>query len=67
MENQLEKLLELANLELAKELGLTKEEGEEMLIDSELFIRLFSLFEKMSKRGQDATLSTLIKFYIEEE
>lgn len=61
MENQLEKLLELANLELAKE------ECEEMLIDRELFIRLFSLFEKMSKRGQDATISTLIRFYIEEE
>ena len=29
MENQLEKLLELANLEVAKGLGLTKEEGEE--------------------------------------
>ena len=38
-------------IELAKGIGLTKEEGEEMLIDSELFIRLFSLFEKMSKRG----------------
>ena len=66
MENQLEKLLELANLEVAKGLGLTKEEGEEILIDSELFIRLLSLFEKMSRRGQDATISTLIKIYIEE-
>ena len=54
-------------IELAKGIGLTKEEGEKMLIDSELFIRLFSLFEKMSKRGQDATISTLIRFYIEEE
>lgn len=53
-------------IELAKGLGLEKEEGEEMLIDTELFIRLLSLFEKMSKRGQDATISTLIKFYIEE-
>ena len=53
-------------IELAKGLGLSKEEGEEMLIDSELFIRLFSLFEKMSKGGQDATISTLIKFYLEE-
>ena len=53
-------------IELAKGIGLTKEEGEEMLIDSELFIRLFSLFEKMSKVGQDATISTLIRFYIEE-
>ena len=66
MENQLEKSLELAILELAKGIGLTKEEGEEMLIDSELFIRLFSLFQKMSKRGQDATISTLIRFYIKE-
>ena len=53
-------------IELAKGIGLTKEEGEEMLIDSELFIRLFSLVEKMSKRGHDATISTLIRFYIEE-
>ena len=53
-------------IELAKGIGLTKEEGEEMLIDSELFIRLFSLFEKMSKKGQDATIRTLIRFYIEE-
>ena len=52
-------------IELAKGIGLTKEEGEEMLIDSELFIRLFSLFEKMSKGGQHATISTL-RFYIEE-
>ena len=66
MENQSEKLLELANLEVAKGLGLTKEEGEEILIDSEWFIRLLSLFEKMSRRGQDATISTLIKIYIEE-
>ena len=53
-------------IELAKGIGLTKEEGEEILIDSELFIRLLSLFEKMSKVGQDATISTLIRFYIEE-
>ena len=66
LENQLEKLLELANLELAKDLGLEKEEGEEMLIDSELFIRLFSLFEKMSKSEKDATISTLISFYVAE-
>ena len=53
--------------ELAKNLGMTKEELEQMILDKELFIKLFSLFNTMSKRGQDATISTLIRFYIEEE
>ena len=54
-------------IELAKGIGLTKEEGEEMLIDSELFIRLLSLFEKMSKRGKHVTIETLIMYLVEEE
>ena len=53
--------------ELAKILGMTKEELEQMILDKELFIKLFPLFSSMSKRGQDATISTLIRFYIEEE
>ena len=50
-----------------KEFGLSQEEIDEMVIDSELFIKLFSLYEKMSKRGKQATIDTLIMFLIKEE
>ena len=46
---------------------MDKKELETMLTDIELFRLLLPLFEKMSKKGQDATISTLIRFYIEEE
>ena len=45
---------------------LSDKELETMVTDIELFRLLLPLFEKMSKRGQDATISTLIRFYIEE-
>ena len=45
---------------------LSYKELKQMIIDKELFIELLPLFGKMSKRGQDATISTLIRFYIEE-
>ena len=53
--------------ELAKNLGMTKEELEQMILDKELFIKLFSLFNSMSKRGKYVTIETLIIIYLEEE
>ena len=53
--------------ELAKNLGMTKEELEQMILDKELFIKLFSLFDNMSKRGKHVTIETLIMYLIEEE
>ena len=53
--------------ELAKNLGMTKEELEQMILDKELFIKLFSLFNTMSKRGKYVTIETLIMIYLEEE
>ena len=41
-------------------------ELEQMIIDKELFIELLPLFEKMSKRGQNATIETLITYVIKE-
>ena len=41
-------------------------EVETRLKDRNLFMQLLPLFEKMSKIGKDATISTLIRFYIEE-
>ena len=52
--------------ELAKNLGMTKEELEQMILDKELFIKLFSLFNTMSKRGKYVTIETLIMIYLEE-
>ena len=54
MENQLEKLLELANLELAKE--------EQRKIDRDLFGLLFPIFDSMSRIGQVTTLDTLLMY-----
>ena len=45
---------------------LTREEIEEMIIDKELFMKIFRLFTYMSKRGKDATVQTLLSFLIEE-
>ena len=44
---------------------LTREEIEEIIkdIDKQLFKKLFPLFEKMSKRGKDATIETLIMVF----
>ena len=53
--------------ELAKNLGMTKEELEQMILDKELFIKLFSLFDSMSKRGKYVTIETLIMNLLEEE
>ena len=52
--------------ELEKNLGMTKEELEQMILDKELFIKLFSLFESMSKKGQNATIETLITYVLKE-
>ena len=52
--------------ELAKNLGVSKEELEQWKIDRELFKALFPLFDCMSKRGKDATLETLIKYVLKE-
>ena len=54
-------------IELAKNLGMTKEELEQMILDKELFIKLFSLFNSMSKRGKYVTIETLIMNLLEEE
>ena len=53
--------------ELAKNLGMSKEELEQMILDKELFIKLFSLFNSMSKRGKYVTVETLIMNLLEEE
>ena len=53
--------------ELAKNLGMTKEELEQMILDKELFIKLFSLFNSMSERGKYVTIETLIMKQLEEE
>ena len=53
--------------ELAKNLGMTKEVLEQVILDKELFIKLFPLFDSMSKRGKHVTIETLIMHLIEEE
>ena len=53
--------------ELAKNLGMTKEELEQMILDKELFNKLFSLFDSMSKTGKCVTIETLIMYLVEEE
>ena len=54
-------------IEIAKEVGLSKEEIEQMILDKELFIKLFSLFNSMSKRGKDATIETLLMYWLKED
>ena len=54
-------------IEIAKEVGASKEEIEQMILDKELFIKLFSLFNSMSKRGKYVTIETLIMNLLEEE
>ena len=46
---------------------MTKEELEQIILDKELFIKLFSLFDSMSKRGKHVTIETLIMYLVEEE
>ena len=55
------------NLELAKEIGLTKEELEQIILDRELFMKLFPLFDSMSQRGKLATVETLFMYLVKEE
>ena len=45
---------------------LSYKELKQMLIDKELFIELLPLFEKMSQRGKDATIETLIMYMLKE-
>ena len=52
---------------MKKLIELTKEEMEQMMIDKELFLKVFSLFENMSKRGKDATIETLLMYWLKEE
>ena len=51
---------------LSKEVGLSIEELEQIHLDKELFIKLFPLFNSMSKRGKRATIETLIMILIKE-
>ena len=51
---------------MEKIIELTKEEKEQMLIDKELFLKLFTLFNSMSKRGKDATIETLLMYWLKE-
>ena len=44
----------------------TEEELEQMILDKELFIKLFQLFDSMSKRGKHVTIETLIMYLVEE-
>lgn len=46
--------------------NLSDKELETMLSDTELFLQLFSLFESMSKKGQHATIETLITYVLKE-
>ena len=52
---------------LSKEVGFSIEELEQMLLDKELFLKVFSLFENMSKRGKHATVETLLIYLVKEE
>lgn len=45
---------------------MNKKELESMTTDTILFLELLPLFEKMSKRGKDATIDTLIMLVKEE-
>ena len=42
-------------------------ELETKLLDYKLFIEVLLLFEKMSKRGKQATIETFITYLLEEE
>ena len=52
---------------MKKLIELTKEEIEQMLIDKDLFMKLFPLFDCMSKRGKDTTIQTLLMYMLKEE
>lgn len=53
-------------IEIAKEVEISKEELEQMILDKELFIKLFALFKSMSERGKFVTIETLIMDLLEE-
>lgn len=53
-------------LEISKEVGMSIEELEQMILDKELFIKLFALFNSMSERGKFVTIETLIMNLLEE-
>lgn len=53
-------------IEISKEVGISKEELEQMILDKELFIKLFALFNSMSERGKFVTIETLIMDLLEE-
>lgn len=46
---------------------MDKKELETMTRDTYLFLELLPLFEKMSQRGKDATIETLIMLLLKEE
>lgn len=46
---------------------VSEKELEVWLSDAELFIEVLPLFEKMSKRGKQATIDTFIICLLEEE
>ena len=48
------------------ELSKEEIEADTMLKDTKLFMQLLPLFEKMSQRGKDATIETLIMYLIKE-
>ena len=52
---------------MKKLIELTKEEMEQMLLDKELFMKLFPLFNRMSQRGKDVTVQTLLMYLVKEE
>ena len=49
------------------ELSKEEIEADKMLKDTKLFMQLLPLFEKMSKRGKQATIDTFIIRLLEEE
>ena len=59
--SNLDKIIELIDEEM------TNEELHQWEIDSELFISLFPLFDRMSKRGKDTTIQTLLMYMLKEE
>lgn len=67
MEN-LEKILALMEEDFTEEeKKMDKKEIETMTTDTILFLQLLPLFEKMSKRGKDVTIETLIMLLVKEE
>ena len=57
----LDKIIELIDEEMSNE------ELQQWEIDSELFISLFPLFDRMSQRGKVTTIQTLLMYMLKEE